>query len=783
MKIFTFEFKKSFTDKATLFFLIGLIIINLAGIYVNELSNFEYGSDFSAVKKIDNDLMAMSDEAAISYLTERISVSTILSVMQVFKNDTDSPIYKINMDSLKKRYPDYDIKNIISNIDPTEYSIYTHQIHAEIKLLNTKLKEAERTFEYSHYVDNIIEKAQQVSDSPLFQTSEFAKRNNKKTLEDYSSLNVGKVEFNSSKAITSSTSSMITLVLSIIMVMFFCIRIFVKDKENNTIELFKTMKYGRASLMVSKLLTLFFLIIVGGLLLNLSSLFVSYLIYGFGDLSAPIQTIVGFTSSIYEVSVFQYLVLYNLFNIMTLVLLGFLFMLIFIILNKSLHGYIGILAFTGVSIALNLAIDPVSSLNLLKYLNIYNFLASSNIINRYLNLSMFGYPMALKDIFYVSTLIAIGITFFACVSIFSKQKISGHSSSKRNRISKREKKAKAGILRYELYKAFIISPTLIIMIIVLALQVLSTKGSETGFANIEAAYYEYYMDKLKGPISESKTKYLLEEKERVTEEKLVSTDPNNTYANQLVVLDLLIKKDMGLNKLYEDKMDSKNSEKLSFIYELGYERFLLNNSDVLLLSLITALLAVLSMTNIFLFEYRENTYNIINVTKHGRQRTFWYKIGIKISMAFLIILITYTPFVYRIKENYGLSCIDAPIASLESFSHMPINISIGGYLVSVFIVKVLGLVLVSFVISFLASKFKSFIMTLVVSTFIVIVPSFLSFIGLKVFESILFNSFLIGNSLISYLGSIYPYALFTLLLSLVAFSFLYIDYNKISFTK
>ncbi|NLF36645.1 MAG: hypothetical protein GX584_05785, partial [Clostridiaceae bacterium] len=231
---------------------------------------------------------------------------------------------------------------------------------------------------------------------------------------------------------------------------------------------------------------------------------------------------------------------------------------------------------------------------------------------------------------------------------------------------------------------------------------------------------------------------------------------------------------------FDEKGDNINKEKISFVYELGYERLLLTNSDILLLSMITAILVILCMVNIFVIEYRENTYNIINVTKYGRQRTFWYKIGIKISMVIMIITITYVPYVIRIIKNYGLTCLDAPIISMNRFSTLSINTSILEYIILVFLMKILGLIMAGILIAFLAVKLKSFIMTAVVSTFIIVIPSFLAFIGLDVFEKLLFNPFLLGNNLISSFNDIYPYALTTLLVCVTLFILLYIDYNRIS---
>ncbi|OQB54084.1 MAG: ABC-2 family transporter protein [Firmicutes bacterium ADurb.Bin146] len=782
MKILSYELKKGFTDKTILFFVMIIVIMNIAGIYVNEVSTFEYGDNIAVIKKIDNDLMVMTDETAIAYLTERIDICRILVSMYVYKDIPDSKVYKMSLQSLKTKYPSYDIEYILSNINPLEYSIYTHDITTEINLLDTKLKEVQNTYGYNNYLGAIILKAQEISDTSLFQTSEFTKRNSQKTLDDYVSLDVKKVEYNSSKGIICATSNRITLILSVLMVMFICIQVFVKDKENNTIELLKTMKYGRVRLITAKAVTLFLMVIAAGVLLNLSSLFVSSLIYGLGDLSAPIQSVTGFMTSTYGITVLQYILIFNVYNIMTLALTGLLMLLIFILFKKALYGYIGILVFFGLSITLNMVIDPVSSLNIFKYINIYNFLDSSGIIGRYLNINIFGFPISLSDIFRVSLIIGTSVALTACIKVFSVQKIKPESRGL-NRINiggKIEAKAKTGILRYELYKSFVINPALLILLFVLILQITSANGSDMRFADIDSVYYEYYMDILKGPISEDKTEYLNKELSRVKEEQLISTDPNKTYINQIKVLNTLIEKDMQLNKIFDEKGDNINKEKISFVYELGYERLLLTNSDILLLSMITAILVILCMVNIFVIEYRENTYNIINVTKYGRQRTFWYKIGIKISMVIMIITITYVPYVIRIMKNYGLTCLDAPIISMNSFSTLSINTSILEYIILVFLMKILGLILAGILIAFLAVKLKSFIVTAVVSTFIIVIPSFLAYIGLDVFEKLGFNPFLLGNNLISSINDIYPYALTTLLVCVTLFILLYIDYNRIS---
>jgi hypothetical protein len=783
LKILSYELKKGFTDKTILVLLIIVIIINVAGIYVNEVSDFEYGDNISVIRKIDNDLMVMTDKMAIEYLTERINTCSILAGMYAYMDIPDSTIYKMNIQSLKKKYPGYDIEDILENINPTKYSIYTHDVYTEIDLLSAKLKEVQNTYGYSDYVESIIYKAREMSDTSLFQTDKYAKLNNQKTLEDFSSLSVGEVEYNSSEGINCATSNRITLVLSILMVMFICIQIFVNDKENNTIELFKTMKYGHTHLMTAKVITLFLLVSVTGTLLNFSSLFISSQIYGLGNLSAPIQSLTGFITSTYEISVLQYILIFNTYNILTLALSGLLMLLIFILCSKALYGYIGILIFFGLSIATNMTIDPVSSFSIFKYINIFNYLDSSGIIGRYLNINVLGVPINLSDIFHTTLIIGTGLVASACIIIFSVQKIMPEAGGIRisGILRQNEVNVKTGILRYELYKSFIVNPALVILLCMLVLQIFSSSGSDMRFADIEGVYYEHYMDILKGPISADKTDYLNQELARVKEEQINTSDPNNTYINQIKVIDGLIEKNVQLHKLFTDNEYNVNKEKISFVYEFGYEKLLLNNPDILLLSMITTILVTLCMVNIFVIEYRENTYNIINVTKYGRQRTYWYKIGIKLLMTLVILLTTYVPYISRIAKNYGFACMDAPIASIDSFSQIPISISIFEYIVLVFLLKAIGLILTGILIAFLATRLKSFIMTASFSTFIIVIPSFLAFIGLDIFEKLIFNPFLLGNNLVSSFIDVYPYALITLFICMILFVLLYTDYNRISF--
>ncbi|MFA7673453.1 MAG: hypothetical protein WCY62_06330 [Clostridia bacterium] len=783
MRILSYELKKGFTDKTILVLLIIVIIINVAGIYVNEVSDFEYGDNISVIRKIDNDLMVMTDKMAIEYLTERIDICSILAGMYAYIDMPDSLIYKMNIQSIKKKYPDYDIEYILRNINPIKYSIYTHDAYTEIELLSAKLKEVQNTYGYSDYVENIIYKAREISGTSFFQTDKYVKLSNQKTLADFSSLSVGEVEYNSSEGINCATSNRITLVLSIFMVMFICIQIFVKDKENNTIELIKTMKYGHAHLMTAKVITLFLLVSITGTLLNFSSLFISSQIYGLGNLSAPIQSLTGFITSTYEISVLQYILIFNAYNVLTMALSGLLMLLIFVLCSKALYGYIGILIFFGLSIVLNMTIDPVSSFSIFKYINIFNYLDSSCIISRYLNINVLEIPINLSDIFHTTLIIGTGIIALACIIIFAVQKIKPEVGRIRisSNLKKNEVKVKTGILRYELYKSFIVNPALVILLCMLVLQIFSSSGSDMRFADIEGVYYEHYMDILQGPISADKTDYLNKELARVEEEQISSSDPNNTYINQIKVINGLIEKDVRLQTLCADNEDNTNKEKISFVYELGYEKLLLNNPDNLLLSMITTILATLCMVNVFVIEYRENAYSIINVTKYGRQRTYWYKIGIKLLMTLIIVFTAYVPYISRIVKNYGVTCMDAPIASIDSFSQIPISISVFEYIVLVFLLKVIGLMLTGILIAFMATKLKSFIMTASFSTFIIVIPSFLAFIGLDIFEKLILNPFLLGNNFISSFTDVYPYALISLFICMILFVMLYMDYNKISF--
>ncbi len=766
MNLLRYELKKIFFNKATIIFLLLLTIANILTLYLNEKISIGMNSDIFAIKRIDEKLMDMESEEARFFLKE-YQIANEYSLMGPF----------LNMDSFEKRYPDYDIKIIIKNIDLGLYPSLTGNYFFDSTLLRSKIVELDTVNSYLQYRKEIDKKATMMQSSPIFASSPFSKRNAIKTSNDFSQLPLFDLSFNSSKGVITATRNELTPVFILLSVVFIGFFVYLQDRDNENLSLLKTMKRGRKLLMFSKILSATALCITSVLLLTLSTYLTSYILYGFGDLSMPLQSLYGFQSSIFNMSVANYLVLYILFLLLASLLVMSFVLFLFVLIQDSMLAIISVLVCLGLSLVLYKAIPYASIFNLLKFLNIYSFLDSGKIIGSYLNLNIGNFPVPFVPVFLILSSFSYLLLSSLTIFIFNRQK-EKETIQRRKRLGKLKKKSvMTGVFKYEGFKSMIINPSLFILIFFLLFQLFTVRALKPEeMLSTKDYIYMYYMKELEGPISLEKTALL--EKAYEDTFKMQKEDSYRRYDQQLEVLTKLIDKDKHLKEMQESIEDEELKAKVSFVYEKAYNSFFTDGRTTTTTSIFALLLVILSLSNLFAQEKSNNTYDVISSTVYGRKRTFWYKMLISLLTTLLTMLIVYLPYIFKFAKESGFGSLNAPVACIEGLEFIDFNLKISQYTIYLTLAKFTGLLLASIFVSFLSNITGQRILTMGISIFALISPAFLSYLGTSSFNNVLFNVYLFGNKLLAKNLSSIIQAISIALISLLLLGLLFIQYNR-----
>lgn len=769
MNLISYELRKTFFNRTTVIFLVCLVIMNMLTIYIQERINFGFDADISSIRKIDYKLMSMDELQAITYLNEHIIIHNIAYMNQ-----------QSSVDSLEKQYPDYNIKELLSRYNQGNYDSYTGIIYKDLSIFRHKLLEVESVYSYDEYIKSINNRASQLNQSPLFSDTPFTIRNATKTADDYNNLNVSDIRFNSSSGVICATGNSITPILLCVSSIFICILIFARDRDNNNIELLKTMKRGRKFLMSSKMISMICLVSVSVIVTVLSSYIISLFMYGFGDIFMPIQSVYGFKSSIFGISVGQYLILYILLTVLAMTFIASIIMLIFVSVHSSIIGISIFFGFMGISFVLNRQISAISFFNVFKHINIYYFLNTNKIVSDYLNINLLNYPVSLYPLFYITVLLGTASVFYICINIFDKKKVKVYSKAGIFNFKKKKIMPLAGIFKYEAYKSLIINPALIIILIFFIFQIVMVKPLEPiQILTKKEFIYMKYMNVLEGPISSSKSEFL--EENLLDVRKIQREDVYDSYTDQIEVIVSIIANDKRLHNIYESADDLNIKQNISFIYEKGYKEFFTDGITTRLTVLYLSILIVLCMSDIFANEIKNNTYEVITYTVYGRKRTFWYKQVITLIISFSVLGAVYIPYIHKFMKESGFSCLNAPMACITDFANIPLNISILEYFICLFLSKFVGMLMIATFINLISHMTGEPVVTASISLFIFVVPAFLSFSGVNILSDLFMNVFLYGNKLISYDDASLMQGLIITIVCILVFIVLYFKFNKEKF--
>ncbi len=742
MNLLLCELKKTFINKTTVIFLIIAVTINVITLYVNESVSSGSGFDLNIIRDIDKKLMYMDENQAKDFLNEHI-----IAMEYALSLTNEIPL---TSEKLVLRYPGYNIEKIIADYNNGVYDDYIKNPYAIGIVLRQKLEEVDTVYSYDEYREEIDRTAIRMQTSPIFTDSHFAKHNAKKTAEAFSNLNISNLRFNSSKGVTLATKNGITPIYLLVACLFICFLVYIRDKDNNTLSLLRTMRKGRKHLMLSKIISALILGLVTTFILSVSSYLTGYVLYGYGDINMPVQSIFGFQSCIFELSVLQYLIAYIPILMLSVIFILTLMMFFFVLIKDAIVGIIIIASTFTISIVMHNLISSVSFFSIFKFLNLYFLLDAGKIVGNYLNINMIGYPLSFMPIFFITVIAGSVFLSLVTINIFKEQKDIQGSYLKRN-IGKiktnKVKKINSGIFRYEAYKCIIINPVLPILIIFLLVQLLSVRAypPEQRLATKDYIYM-YYMKMLEGPISDEKTRTLKEMLEEVQKENIQEASSLNR--DKISVILNLISKDASLNLLKDSAEDTNIKNRISFVYEKGYDEFFKDSYLSRQAALYSLILIILCIADIFAMEKKNNTLSIITSTVHGRKRTFIYKSVISYITAFLIMSAVYIPLIIKIARESGFSYLNVPVACIDGMKNIPVNVSISDYFILLFALKLAGLIISASVINFISHITGNRVMTIAITLPLIGIPAFMAFMGISSFSDILFNVYLYGNKLI-----------------------------------
>lgn len=403
------EWKRIFGNRRICIALLLIFLLN-GFLFVREQVENDYGMDceLPAVEWVfssDGDI-----ELATESADSRAVLTRYLALTDEYKSIAPSEA-SILLETEKER---------LTELLDTDNSDETRTEYAAV---NNLLAQAEYLSGYESYLLSIQENKERLLSYSVFgDTDSFSGRNILKTAEDFEVLDGSALTIGADGAVTSLLEFALTDYLLLAAVILICIA-FLEERKKGLWNTVHAAPDGRLRLALQRTGILFFVSLVGVLLLYGTNLLVGFSIYGGADdLGRAAQSVEVLGKMTIPCTIGQFLAFYLLFRIGATFLVALLLWLMFTAINNVRYTIIITIGVLAVEYSLYTFLPVQSGWNLVKYFNIFTYISLSDLYTNYLNIDLFGYPVGIRMISETACLPLILLLGFVCIVIHCRKR-------------------------------------------------------------------------------------------------------------------------------------------------------------------------------------------------------------------------------------------------------------------------------------------------------------------------------------------------------------------------
>jgi hypothetical protein len=457
-------------------------------------------------------------------------------------------------------------------------------------------------------------------------------------------------------------------------------------------------------------------------------------LFGPGDLSRPIQSIEGYLSSPFSLSVGGYLALFFLLQYLALFATGLVLIALYLFFRTVVITALTMLVTFFVELVLYTQISAHSVWAPLRQFNLVALLNTSDFFTRYQTMNFLGLPL---ESLWVGA--AFG-AFIIVVCVLIAPKLWRGSKRKTSllprparRTTRSPVKVDTNLLGYELYKVFVSHRGILILSCFLVLQVCVYGHTDSTF-DVDEMYYQQYSDILAGELTDEKQAYISQQQtwyedlnaaQQEWYERAASGEVSDSYAEYRVSqLDEESAGETGFLRAaaqYESLCEAEASG-VRYIPDTGYQALMGDpvsdaiDSGKLLCALILGLSAVFSI------EQSSQVCVLIDTSIRGPKAVGYRKLVCGALYTCLAFMIAFLPRVLSVLSKDTLTDLFASAASLQQFKNAPTFVPILGWLLVILITRVVTFFLAAWLVMFLSHKTKHTVATILLAGTILLLP-------------------------------------------------------------
>jgi len=734
------EIKRVLCSKKTLIVLIIFLIVTVWFFIKEQTDDSEY---FNQVNEFRNEETAkcqnLEPEKAVEYLEQQVRYYDAMFNLAVSPSLIETKDYQQYADQYEA------LKDLLNVEDIDRKKI----------IISDLLTAAEHVSTYEESIGNIKNKASQLVQISIFAKKDsFAYKEIQKAVKDYKPLEGIAVKMGNDKAITSVVDfQLIHYILFAFAIVI--ISQFLEERKLGLWSMVHSEKNGRLVLALKRVATLF----VG--VAAITALFygvifaISCRMYGLPSYSRMIQSIPEFGDFVIPLSIGGFILVFMLTKIFALFLIA---LIIWFILSVIQSRNVALLVL-GLIFAIEYGcfqfIGPQSNLNIFKYANIFYYINPSDLFTYYRNLRFVKLLIGRLELMYAGMAI-LTIFFIVLCSTSNGRK---HPVKTPGKIEKIMDRCIVTMQRpfellpawmVEFHKSFIWQKGILIIAVFVYMAFSGIK--DIGYTYKQSQYsVKSFCETYSGEVTPEAVNYVNSLQEECDNAQAVYKDAQSQFSKGLID-DKQLEKTKNINDTYATKRTSvtEMNKRLTYVQNLnskGYDAHIIDDTSYSrlfgksnygvdnLISIKIIFLLVLLLSGIFAFEKKSNTVNFLRSLKKGRKSLFRLKMLVTTAVTFGLWTMYYGIQLYQFYNNYGFTYLSAPLKSIKIMESMPINCSIGAFLIILYLTRFVMLMCIAGIVM-MFSSIMSMELSLIASFAVCLMPSVMIYVGLDLFKNL-----------------------------------------------
>lgn len=666
-------------------------------------------------------VVLLINAAQLLYLENKASVWDADDYNEVWGNITGTDDTGIK---IKERIDEYVSEinaewELMDREDQYYAKINNDTIYVRRELLLSVQNEVEKTIGYNDYLDSIDDTVRRYEMLAVFSDPDiYAYKELLKVQSLYDSLDKKEMTPEPSAGISMASKADVTDILALILILYLTVTVWLKEREQGMLLLIRTTGNGRIKLAISKLTVLVFLCFCIAFALYGSNFILADIMYDMGSFSRPLAAVSDYRSTLWEITVGQFLLLNVLFKSLSYIFIMLLLSVICLIVKASVAAFAGIIMVSGIGCFMYYKIPAVSVWVTFKYLNPFGVLKTEMFFEGYRGLNFFEQPVDYR--YCIIGLFCLGDIVFTilAVKLFIGYIIKGkHKSVKLLKKTaelvvklRRKIEMHTSVLLHELHRILIYNGVFAVTAIAMILIMADLSSNELKYYSEEDYYEAQYLIRLEGPVTDEKIEFIESEYER-----LLTPADSSEKAQQ-----------KAIKRIKSRLLYIMANEGACFIYDVPHNKLTAEAgySEDFLRAVYVMLLLVLCMPGFFAPDLQSGMYRIIEVTAKGRRKLKCLRYVLGSILAVLFVLMVHLLRYIDIMREYGVKAevMTYPVNSLMHLGAFGSSITVGAYYLLLFLLWTLSAIIGAVLVYRLSMVIKSMVYTMFAGIVVLVFP-------------------------------------------------------------